>query len=103
MLATTGMFYRLRSDDNADNLGLKVKFDILVVFTEGFGLSEEDIENLNMMLEARLRGLAFEMPFAKKKEVEAATIQVLEALGYEPDRVIVNQALTCATLLKEVI
>ena len=99
MKVATGTYYNLFSAEDSDNYGLKVKFDILIVFPESFDISNPDIiDSLELLLEGRLRGLGMEMPFAKKKDVEEAVKQTLEALDYDYERIVVDQALTCKSL-----
>lgn len=103
MKKTTGAYYKISSEDGYDNYGLKVKFDILIVFPENFGSGESDIwDSLELMLEARLRGLGMEMPFAKKKDVEKAIRSTLDVLNYEYERVVVTQALTYEKLAETI-
>ena len=77
-----GNYFRMTSADGFDNLGLKVKFDIIIVFKESFELSEDIYESLDLMIEGGLRGLAMEQPYAKKAEVVKRINMVLEAMGY---------------------
>ena len=94
MLIKSGNFMNITSTDGEDNYGLRVKFDIMIIFSDTFILNEEDTENLKMMIIGRLRGLGMEMPFAKKKDVKKAVQEVLDALVCKYDRVYVEHALT---------
>ncbi len=100
MRSTVGNYYNLFSEDGTDNLGLKVKFDIMIVFPESFYGDPDVWDTLELMLEGRLRGLGLENPYAKKHEVEDAVKKVLESLDYEYERVLVSQALSCENLVK---
>lgn len=79
---TTGNYYRMTSMDGFDNLGLKVKFDIIIIFDSSFTISSEISDSLDLMLEGGLRGIALNNPYAKKREVLQRVYDVLKLLGY---------------------
>ncbi len=99
MRTTTGNYYNLCSDGR-DNYGLKVKFDIMIIFPEGFELEGDIIDTLDLMIEGGLRGLGMKNPYAKKDEVDEVVKQVLRALDYEYEIVLIRQAVTADGLLK---
>ena len=101
METKTGSYYNLRSESGYDNYGLKVKFDIMIIFPEGFELDGPVIDSIDFMLEGRLRGLAMENPYAKRAEVDACVKQVLKALDYEYEIVLIKQGITAAGLVKD--
>ncbi len=95
MKIATGSYINFFSEEGYDNLGLKVKFDILVVFTESFGELERDVvETLELLVEGRLRDLAMNDPFAKKNAVKDVVTQVLDTLDYDYERIVVEQFIT---------
>lgn len=100
MKVATGNYFNLYSEQDYDNYGLKVKFDIMIIFTEGFDFSEDIIDSLDLMIEGSLRGLATTNPFAKKADVKETVMMALDALNYEYERVIVDQAVTYEGLVR---
>ena len=98
MKVASGNYFNLFSEAGYDNYGLKVNFDIMVIFPEYMTLDSDTIDTLELMLEGRLRGLGLENPFAKKQEVKDAVKMVLEALDYEYERIIVDQAVNLSGL-----
>ena len=101
MKAATGNYFNLFSETGYDNYGLKVSFDIMIIFAECMELTPDICDTLELMLEGRLRGLALENPFAKKDEVKEAVKLVLNALDYEVERIIVDQAVRCENLKRD--
>lgn len=90
MKVATGHYFNLFSEAGYDNYGLKVNFDIMIIFPEWTELNKDMIDTLELMLEGRLRGLGLEDPFAKKQKVKDTVKTVLEALDYEYERIIVE-------------
>ena len=103
MKVATGCYFNMFSEQGYDNYGLKVKFDIMIIFPESFSseLPRDVADTLDFMLEGRLRGIGLEHPFAKKDEIKEAVIKVLESLDYEYERVIVDQGVTYDGLMNK--
>ena len=100
MKVATGNYFNIFSEAGWDNYDLKLKFDIMIIFPEHFELVSDIVDTLELMLEARLRGLGMEKPFARKDDVRDAVIKTLDALGYEYERILVNQAMSCGKLME---
>ena len=101
MKIATGNYFNLFSEAGYDNYGLKVNFDIMIIFPEHMELDSDIVDTLEMMLEGRLRGLGLEAPFAQKGAVKETIQQVLKALDYEYERIIVDQAVSLSGLRGE--
>lgn len=101
MKVATGHYFNLFSEAGYDNYGLKVSFDIMIIFPEWMELDSDIVDTLELMLEGRLRGLALEAPFAQKEAVKETIQQVLKALDYEYERIIVDQAIDRRYLKEE--
>ncbi len=99
MKITTGYYYNMCTESGYDNYGLKVKFDIMIIFPEDFVLEGDVIDNLDFLIEGRLRGLGAENPYAKRDEVDTAVKQVLKSLDYEYEIVLIRQGVTAAGLI----
>lgn len=100
MKVATGNYFNIFSEVGWDNYDLKLKFDIMIIFPEYFELVSDIADTLELVLETRLRGLGMEKPFAKKDDVRDAVIKTLDALGYEYERILVDQAMSCRKLME---
>ncbi|MBQ6128716.1 MAG: hypothetical protein IJI51_03560 [Lachnospiraceae bacterium] len=103
MKSCTGTYCNLFSDTDSDNYGLRVKFDIMIVFPEhfGYGLEPDCMDTLELMVEKALKHLGAAKPYAKKEDVFETVKQVLKTLEYDYNHILVTQALTCKELAKE--
>ncbi len=93
MKVEVASYFSMKSETGYDNYGLKLKFNILIIFPETFYLGPDEIDSLELMLEGRLRGLGLENPFAKKEEVRNIIEKVLSALDYEYESVFIDQSI----------
>lgn len=96
MKSAIGYYYNLYSDNDSDNYGLKLKFDITIVFIESFGVPDmsDVFGSLELLLEGRLKYLGMTKPFARKADIEKVVRETLNALDYEYQNIFISEALT---------
>ncbi len=91
MKVATGNWINIYSEQGHDNYGFKLHFDIMVLFIESFQLTPEVADAVYEKIQERLIELGKVNPFAQKNAVKTIIIEVLDSLGYEYERVLVDQ------------